>query len=203
MYKIYSKDALKVFAGVVVGEPKKTEKNGDVIMVVTMKDYAGEMINVYFRNGEGKNDKLADRIVNAKVSDGSYIVVRAVCNDPEEKTATGVDFKYEGVMKIVDSNGEPSATIVVGKAYRPREKENGDFVITVRTFDKRSNTTTWVDVTFRDGDKSKAATMAKKVMKNQEKPTVILAGGKATEANSTKENNVNLRMFGWRITRKP
>ena len=27
MYKIYSKDSLKVFAGTVVGEPKKTERN--------------------------------------------------------------------------------------------------------------------------------------------------------------------------------
>lgn len=203
MYKIYSKDSLKVFVGTVVGAPKKTERNGEVIMVVTMKDYANEMINVYFRNGEGKNEKLADRIVNAKVADGSFLVVRAVCNDPEEKTATGVDFKYEGVMEIVDSEGNNSATIVVGKAYRPQEKENGDFSITVRTYDKRSDTTTWVDVTYRDNEKNKAATMAKKVMHGQEKPTVALVGGKVTKLNSKKEKNVNLRMFGWRLTRKP
>lgn len=203
MYKIYSKDSLKVFAGTVDGAPKKTERNGETVVVVTLKDYADERINIYFRNGEGKDEKLADRIVNAKVSDGAYIVVRALCNDPEEKTATGVDFKYEGVMKLVDASGNPTSTIVIGKAYRPREKENGDFSVTVRTYDKRTNTTTWVDVTFRDSEKSKAATMAKKVMRNQERPTVVVAGGKVTEPNRAKDNNINLRMFGWRITRKP
>ena len=171
-------------------------------MIVTLKDYANQMINIYFRNGAGKDEKLADRVVNAKVSDGAYLVVRAFCTDPEEKTATGVDFKYEGIMKIVDAANNPTATVVVGKAYRPEEKENGDFKITVRTYDNRTKTTTWVDVTFRDSEKSKAATMAKKVMKNQEKPTVVIAGGKVTEANSSKENTVNMRMFGWRITRK-
>lgn len=209
MYSAYVKDNLKLFVGVVAGEPKRWERDGRVAMVVTLKDYQGEFINIYFNNGEPgspRNEMRADRIVNARVSDGAFLTVLAKCTDPEEKTATGLDFKYRG-MWTFEKDGVRPTTVLMGVACRPRSPKDNMFVITipVESMVNGTKSTTWYDVTFFDseynGKKRENAKTARRILQGSEKATVVVIGGAVNEREYN--GDIYHGMIAYRITKKP
>lgn len=208
MYSVYAKDNLKLFVGVVDGEPAKIQHNGVTKMVVTLRDYQGERVKVYFANddrGAGKMKMLADRVVNAKVKDGAFLSVLATCSDPEEKTANGIDFKYRGIWNF--KNDDKITTVLMGIAIRPRNPKPGMFSVRVPYDDYKNGAvqTVWVDVTFFDsengGKKRTNATAAQKCMHGEEKLMVVITGGEIRENNYN--GTVYHNMVGYRMTRKP
>lgn len=200
MYKLYQKESLCIFVGTVDGAPERREREGVVAMVVTLKDYAGKRIKIYFRNGE--KNKLADRIVNAKVSDGSFMAVQAICTDPEEKTATGQNFKFHGVWELNTGSDTPPVTILLGKAYQAQyfkatEGKPEQFRFGVRVVEKDRDPF-FVNVTFRNNDKRKDADFVQRVFYGTDKPFVAVVGGSIkTYDNGSKY------VTGWRVTKKP
>lgn len=207
MYSVYAKDNLKLFVGIVDGDPEKIQHNGVTKMVVTLRDYQGERIKIYFANSEqDSKKKLADRIVNAKVRDGAFLTVLATCSDPEEKTGNGIDFKYRGLWNF--KNGDKVTSVLIGPATRPNASKPGQFRVRV-PYDEWDATsgkhTVWVDVTFFDsesgGKKRTNATSAQKCMHGEENPMVVITGGEIrdNEYNGVVYHN----MVGFRMTRKP
>lgn len=196
MYKIFQKDNVHVYAGVVEAV-EKHERNGVPVMVVTLKDYADERIKIYFRNND--TDKLADRVVNAKIESGTFLAVRALCNDPEEKTATGVDFRREGAWELKVNDGSLPVTILLGPAIDAKDTKNGDFQITV-TVPAENHRKNYIKVFFKDEENRKRATFARKVLYNQEKPFVIIVGGRLR--TNDYNGKPSMSMTGWKVTRK-
>ena len=208
MYSVYVKDNLKLFVGVVEGEPERIEHNGVTKMVVTLRDYQGERVKVYFANEgreAGRAKMLADRVVNAKIHDGVFLTVLASCKDPEEKTATGLDFKYRGVWNF--KNGEKVTTVLMGIATRPRNPKPGMFCVTVPAEEYKDGAvqTIWIDVTFFDSDngekKRNSASSAQKCMFGEEKPMVVITGSDIRE--NVYNEHIYHNMIGYRMTKKP
>lgn len=201
MRKVYQKDNIKVFLGHVEGDPSRIERDGTVTMVVTLRDEADERIKIYFRNNAEKNNMLADRVVRAKVHDGSLIAVVASCNDPEEKSAAGIDFCYNGGMLTVERSvilfgkaqnfrmpdvvGKPKGTMACCSIYIRRNKDERQS-ISVAFFDGEFN-----------GRKTYGASNAKRALTGREDPMVVIVGGQITDRE--KNGTVYHNMTGYQI----
>ena len=212
MYKLYrktgpdQKTCLNIYVGTVKGEPKKHVRGDMVIMSVTLQDYTGEIMTVYFRNGDNKRTMLADRIVNAGVKDGTFMAVRAVSSDEEEKSATAIDFKIGfGAWELKDA--EPAITVVIGKPYRmkkltpsaPNTTWTEGLQFTMR-LPQRDGNTEWLTVSFYDDEKHKNATFANKVLYNADQSFIAVLGGaiRTSEYNGKCYRNLT----GWRVTKQ-
>lgn len=220
MYYACQKGNMKLYVGVVEGEPQRWERDGKVAMIVTLKDYQGERIKIFFRNDEAGSPKvkmLADRVVNAKVHDGIFMTALATCSDPEEKTATGLDFKYRGRWTFTGDDGLVT-TVLAGYATRPRKRKEGMFSFTIPVDEVRNGEsyTMWCDVTFFDADRNGNDTgRAKKAemlvdppkygnkddSEKKNNPFVVVTGGAVKE--SLFNDKPTYSMIGWSITKRP
>lgn len=204
MYKVFQKDSTKLYVGVVAKEPKRYEKDGVLTMIVTLRDFSGNEIDIFFKNNPGSNRMMmrADRIINAKVTEGVYLSVLAKCDDPEEKRATGIDFKYRGIWSLMGV-GERPTTVLMGVGCKPRKPKTGMFSITIPVdeFKDGNKTTKWVEVTFFDSERGQNAAQAEKVFAGKDKAFVVAVGGSIQERDFN--GNTYHNMVGYRLTRKP
>ncbi len=201
MKKIYQKDKLKVFLGFVDGTPQHIERNGNITVMITLRDEADEHIKIYFRNNAEKKSMLANRVVKAKVHDGSLLAVMASCDDPEEKSAAGIDFCFSGGMLTVEKS-----TILIGKAFRFRMQDvvgrpkNSMACVSMqarRTKDEKQ----WISISFFDGEyngrKSYNASNARKALSGREDPLVAVVGGAITDRE--KNGTIYHNMYGYQV----
>lgn len=207
MFKMYQKDNLKLFVGVVEGDPIRIERDDGLIVMITLKDYQNERIKIYFRNNRTTRQEMrADRIINAKVCDGTFLTVLATCSDPKEESATGLDFKFRGCWKF-KTEGDKYTSVIMGVACRPRAPADGMFCITI-PLDEYENgkiVTKWIDVSFYDtdgkGEARKCAAFASRVLHGTDRPWVAVCGGSIK--TSEYKDKLVYSMIGYRITRRP
>lgn len=204
MYKLFAKKDLKLFVGTVVGTPRVLEREGTKTVSLVLKDYIGDQIEIFFDNASSnapKSQMLADRIIDAKVSEGAFLSVLAE-SDEAEITATGKDFKYRGMWEFKEEH----ISVLMGVALNPRKPKDGMFCITM-PIDQRvkgNNTTMWCDVTFFDTSSGehawKNATNASRLLCNEEKPIVVVVGSQINERIFNGKTYYSIK--GYRIIKK-
>lgn len=208
MYSAYVSGNLKLYVGVVEGEPQILQRGNGAKISIILRDFQGKRIQILFTNADrnaAKEKKLADRIIKAKVHDGMFLTVLAVCNDPNETFAIGIDFKYRGYWNF-NQNGQ-TTTVLMGTACRPRCPKDGMFCVTVPVDECKDGkiVTEWIDATFFDmlsqGNSSLNASKAIRVLNGEEKPIVVITG------SGLRENDYNGQqyrsMVAYRITKQP
>lgn len=211
MYTAYVKDALKLYVGIVDAAPvKEVRENGQVVTIVVLRDFRDDKVTIAFHNGKHgapRNEMLADRIINAKVKEGSLLSVLACCDNEERKVATGLNFKYQGLWTFKGDENTRPVTVLIGRACNPRKGISAQgshpyfsVGVPVTEWKNGSNSTRWINVVFLDKNK-KNASNAEKVLEGAEKPVVIITGGQII--SSEYEGETKESLVGYRILRAP
>ncbi|WP_097006349.1 hypothetical protein [Lacrimispora amygdalina] len=118
-----------------------------------------EVLSIAFWNNE--TVKMADRIVAAKVKEGSIITVDVYDN---EGKLIGNNFKYQGHWIIPATDETKERNIFMG-VVRLTEDPDGRFVrasMPIKT--KNDEEPTWVSITFWNNEGTNVADRAKKVL---------------------------------------
>jgi hypothetical protein len=215
MYTAYVKDTLKLYIGIVDGDPVK-ENSGDAVKtVLVLRDFRGDKVKIAFKNGKHgapRYEMLADRIINAGVKAGALLSVLAYCKDESKDVATGLNFKYQGLWTFKGDEKTKPVTVLIGRACNPRKgvsstSGNPYFSIGVPVTEWRNgeNVTRWINCVFMDktvnGKKQNNAANAEKVLAGAERPIVIITGGTITSREYEGEKSESL--VGYRILKAP
>lgn len=215
MYTAYVKDTLKLYIGIVEGNPVKENTDDAVRTTIILRDFRGDKVKISFKNGKHgapRYEMLADRIINAGVKDGALLSVLAYCRDESKDIATGLNFKYQGLWTFKGDEKTRPVSVLIGRACNPREGISAkgknpyfSFGIPVTEWKNGANVTRWINVVFMDktqnGKEQKNATNAKKVLADSEKPIVIVTGGAII--SSEYEGVENESLVGYRILKAP
>lgn len=137
----------------------------------------------FWNNDDPSKAQLADRVRKAKLGAGSFIYLRVgTMKDMEPASdgtprlaCSGFDFQYNGQYEISVPDKDPY-NVICGTCRRTQE--SGDYYQVNIPVERRSGgekTTTWYSVSFKDSEKSKVGTRAKKVLKDGT-PVCILTG---------------------------
>jgi len=146
----------------------------------------------FWNNDDTSKAQLADRVHKAKVSPGSFLLLRTgTFRDAEpagdgtpRMNASGFDFQYNSQVEI-PVEGKAPVNIICGTARRTQLRDDGTFVANVPIDSKvdGNKVTTWYSISFKDKGKNNLGTRASKTIRDGV-PVCILAG-KITDNDGT------------------
>lgn len=211
MEKLYEKDDLKLFAGVVKEGPKVIQKDGKKSCSILLEDRHGETIRIYFNNNPDDNSKkaqMSDR-AEAGIKVNHFLTVYAVQKEGKT-TATGLDFKYQGLWRFKhtdESGAEKEICVICGLAIHPKQVKEGIFSVSIPVEvwnkDTKSTDTIWYNVGFVDSKdtKTKMATIAEKVFTEDKTTCAIRCGAETIREGKDKDGNPQkyYNLWGYKI----
>jgi hypothetical protein len=171
-------------------------------------------VDIFFKNDTSSPEmprKLADRVEKAKVDTGKWLSMLVIMED-EAPTASGLDFKYQGIWSFAngqDENGndKPKTTIAVGYATSPTRVNAELFRVSMaeRTYDRETKEegTKWYSIAFFDDDRDLTAKKAERLLSVPGQKSVLCAircsGVRETEKETKTGKQTFYDLTGYRI----